>query len=421
MSEHSRPVPSRRQRGRFGAVLAAACCVLFGLLLVLSGCSGGSASSTPPAPPARTVVVGVNPQEAALDLATRTLYVESDPENNNDGTVTVLSASSCNAHRSAGCVSGAPYVQVGNGPVAIAVDQASDTIYVVNSNSDTVSVINGATCNAQDSSGCQHTPPAVTVGSNPVDVSVDQATGTVYVANWDNGTGTTVSVIDARTCNGHVTTGCKRRPATITIGRSPAGVFVNPTTDTLYAATIAPGGTAAVAVINAAACNASTTSGCRAKPPSVPIGRGSASYNVSFAIDQATQTLYATNWKDNTLSMIDTATCNADQHSGCGKTPPAVAVGAGPNGLALDPANNTLYVADVTSNTVWVVDAATCNATDTAGCAGRPAGLLRTGAAPKSVIVDPGTGTIYAQNGDAGTTSILSAATCNARVTSGCN
>jgi DNA-binding beta-propeller fold protein YncE len=143
--------------------------------------------------------VGVNPQNSALDPLTHTLYVESDPANGNLGTVTVLNASTCDSLRTSGCLSNAPYAQVGSGPVGIAVDQATDTIYVVNSNSNTVSVINGATCNAQHAPGCTHTPPAVSAGSNPADVEVDQATDTVYVANWGNGAWTTVSVINGRT------------------------------------------------------------------------------------------------------------------------------------------------------------------------------------------------------------------------------
>jgi hypothetical protein len=38
----------------------------------------------------------------------------------------------------------------------------------------------------------------------------------VYVANWGNGAGTTVSVIDGRTCNGQVTSGCGPRCGTWT-------------------------------------------------------------------------------------------------------------------------------------------------------------------------------------------------------------
>ena len=53
-----------------------------------------------------------------------------------------------------------PTVTVGNAPDALTVDPATDTIYVANSSGDTVSVIDGATCNAEVTSGCGHTPPA---------------------------------------------------------------------------------------------------------------------------------------------------------------------------------------------------------------------------------------------------------------------
>jgi DNA-binding beta-propeller fold protein YncE len=366
------------------------------------------------------VVVGVNPQNAALDQATQTLYVESDPENS-DGIVTVLSASTCNRVRASGCVSSTPSAPVGNGPVAIALDQATDTIYVANSNSNTVSVINGATCNAQRTSGCSHPPPAVRVGNNPVDVAVNQATDTVYVANWGNGAGTTVSVIDGQTCNGQVTSGCGQIPATMTIGTGPAGVVVDQSTDTIYAGTVAPNGAEAVSVIDGAACNATTTSGCRRRPPTVTVGTGSVNYNVAFAIDQATQTLYVANWAGNTLSMIDTARCNGTTTSGCAQAPHAARVGRGPDGVALNLATHTIYVASVTDNTVSVLNAATCNATVSSGCGTRPSRSLRTGHSPRWITVDQATDTLYVTNGDDYTASVLNGATCNATVTSGCN
>jgi DNA-binding beta-propeller fold protein YncE len=399
---------------------------LVGSLLVLLGaCSsasgGGATSSSSPSPAhGSTVDVGVNPQDSALDPLTNTLYVESDPENGNPGTVTVLNASTCGALRTSGCVSSTPYAQVGSGPVGIAVDQATDTIYVVNSNSNTVSVINGATCNAQHASGCRHIPATVTAGSNPVDVQVDQATGTVYVANWGNGAGTTVSVINGRTCNGQVTSGCDQPPAHVTIGIGPAGVFVDQETDTVYAATVAPNGAEAVSVIDGATCNAATTSGCGNKPPTVTLGQGSANYNVAFAIDQANGTLYVANWAGNALSMIDTASCDATVTSGCAQTPHVVRVGRGPDGIAVNPATHTVYIADVTDNTVTVLDAATCNATVSSGCGPPHPRLLHTGKSPRWVTVDQATDTVYVPNGDDGTASVLNGATCNATVTSGC-
>ncbi len=140
--------------------------------------------------------VGNGPQATALDVATRTLY----EANVNDGTVSVINVAKCNRAITSGCGQSPPTVQVGSGPVSLAVDQNTDTIYVANSGDNTVSVINGATCNGQNTSGCGQTTATVTVGSVPVALDVNQATDTVYVANWGNGTGTTVSVINDATC-----------------------------------------------------------------------------------------------------------------------------------------------------------------------------------------------------------------------------
>ena len=408
----------------------ALCGVFLGFLLVLLGaCSnsgssapGGSVTTSKPSgSKSRTVNLGVNPQNTVLDPATHTLYAISDPENNALGTVSVLNTSRCNAFQASGCVSTTPSVQVGEGPVAIALDQGTDTIYVVNSSSNTVSVISGATCDALNTSGCSRTPPAVRAGSNPVNVTVDQATDTVYVADWGNGAGTKVSVIDGRTCNATITSGCRQVHATVKIGTGPAGVVVDQSTDTVYAATVAPNGTEAVSVIDGGTCNATTTSGCGRKPPSVTVGRGSANYNVAFAIDQATGTLYVANWTDNTLSMIDKATCNATFTSGCAQTPHVARVGSGPDGVALNAATHTLYVSNVNDDTVSVLDAASCNATVTSGCGPRSSRLLRTGASPRWVTVDQATHTVYVPNGDDGTMSLLNGGVCSATVTSGCN
>ncbi len=125
---------------------------------------------------------------------------------------------------------------------------------------------------------------------------MNQVTDIVYVANWGNGAGTTVSVINGRTCNAQVTSGCDQVPAHVTVGIGPAGVFVDQATDTVYAATGAPSGAEAVSVIDGATCNTTMTSGCGKKPPSVTLGKGSVNYNVAFAIDQANRTLYVANW-----------------------------------------------------------------------------------------------------------------------------
>lgn len=365
------------------------------------------------------VPVGALPSNSALDPATHTLYVTNYYGN----TVSVLDAATCNALNAWGCSRTPPTVQVGNGPFGLAVDQATDTVYVANYNSNTVSVIDGATCNAENTSGCNETPPAVMVGSGPVALDVNEQTDSVYVANLGNGAEygleTKVSVIDGQTCNGQVTSGCGHRPPTVRVASGPEGVIVDQSTDTVYTGSENPNGAGVVSVINGATCDATVTSGCTQTTTRVGIGTGSSDVNVGLAIDPATKTLYAANSIDNTLSMINVATCNALVTSGCGETPNVVRVGADPNGISFNGTTGTIYVANNADDTLSVLDPSTCNAVVTSGC-GRLPGLLRTGGLPTFVTTDEITDTIYTPNGGDNTVSVLNGATCNAKVTWGC-
>ena len=67
-------------------------------------------------------------------------------------------------------------------------------------------------------------PSAAPVGNNPQSVAVDEANGTVYVVNQNDNT---VSVLNGATCNATVTSGCKKRAPTVRVGVSPTGVIVN--------------------------------------------------------------------------------------------------------------------------------------------------------------------------------------------------
>jgi DNA-binding beta-propeller fold protein YncE len=131
---------------------------------------------------------GANPQAIALDPATRTLYVADG----GTSTVSVIDAATCNAEDVSGCATAPRALDKGfDAPNGVAVDPLTDTVYVANcgalcggqKNTDTVSVIDGATCNAEVSSCCGETPAAVTVGAFPDALSVDPATDTVYVAD----------------------------------------------------------------------------------------------------------------------------------------------------------------------------------------------------------------------------------------------
>jgi DNA-binding beta-propeller fold protein YncE len=121
----------------------------------------------------------------------------------------------------------------------VAIDIATDTVYVANYADHTLSVINGATCNATVTSGCSQQPPAMITGISPKrGVAVDQATGAVFV---DAYYADAVDVFNGATCNSTVTSGCDQQPVVVPAGGQPVSVLVNPATGTVYAADNADG------------------------------------------------------------------------------------------------------------------------------------------------------------------------------------
>ena len=81
-----------------------------------------------------STAVPPGPSAVAVDAATHTVYVASG--NNPDGrasggnTVSVIDARRCNAHAVSRCAGPWPTITVGDLPSAIAVDAATDTVYV---------------------------------------------------------------------------------------------------------------------------------------------------------------------------------------------------------------------------------------------------------------------------------------------------
>jgi DNA-binding beta-propeller fold protein YncE len=69
-----------------------------------------------------------------------------------------------------------------------------------------MSVIDGATCNSTVRSGCGQVAAVAPVGVSPRRLAVDEPTGTIYVTNAGSNS---VSMLDGRTCNGRVHTGCR--------------------------------------------------------------------------------------------------------------------------------------------------------------------------------------------------------------------
>jgi YVTN family beta-propeller protein len=311
--------------------------------------------------PLPALASGVEPFGIGIDVNTHTLYVPSADLNN----VWVLDASKCNATHTPGCTHFAPTTTVGIAPAGIAANPNTNTVYEVNQFDNTVSVINTSVCNASSTSGCNQSWPTVPLGNEPRFVGINKITNTIYVSNQDDNT---LSVIDGATCNSSNTSGCSQPQPTTPVGDFPQQVVVDETNNTIYVVNRDNG---TVSVINGAHCNGTDTSGCNQSWPTLTVGNSPQ----ALGLNPDNHTVYVTNTNDNTVSVIDGNTCNGTNSSGCGQTPPIISVGAAPRAIGVDAGTNTVFVGNRDDMTVSVIDGATCNGTNTSGCGQTPFAL----------------------------------------------
>ncbi len=372
--------------------------------------------------PAAIVNVGPGPFGLALDPENDTLYVTNSGAN----TVSMLDTSSCNAIDPTGCSRPPLTAQVGNFPAFPAVDEATGTIYVPNITDGTVSVIDGATCNAATVTGCTRTA-TVTAGSQATEAAIDDRTHTVYINNFNDGT---MSMIDITTCSAR-DMACDQAPTTVPVGPDPAAVVVDHASDTLYVqdGPTGDGSLGSVAMFDGRTCNATTEAGCT--PRSTPDGSG----EIWITENQATRAVYAVNEEDMNISMIDARTCNATDTAGCHPVPPALGIGgnttvtptlpdSGAGTVAVDASTDSLYATSQSENNVSILNGAGCNAAQTCGCS--PCALTTTvGNGPQAIANDPVTHTAYAANQEEnqadGTVSVINTRACNMDHLAGCS
>jgi DNA-binding beta-propeller fold protein YncE len=374
--------------------------------------------------------VGAGPSLLAVDPQTHTVYV-SDGFNDNGpsaggDTVSVIDTRRCNARDLSRCDGSWPTITVGSGtpadwPGGIAIDQATDTVYVANVGANTVSVFNGATCNALDSAGCNQTPATVPVGLGPVDLVADPANRTVYVANFDapplgNNNSTTVSMIDTATCNAADLAACPTTaPPTVDVGNPPDQITVDQASDTAYVTTLA-----GWSVFNADTCNATSQSGCG----SIGYLAGDPAGPNDGQVDPANDTLYTANY-DNTISAFNLRNCDAADLAGCSSDAPGIVtipnVWSGSDlYVAVDAPLDSVYVSYQGQDLLAVVDTRTCSGGDLVGCAAEVPPTIHTGASPEGVVLDPSTQTLYAVNEADSDLSVINPGQCDAFTTSGC-
>lgn len=168
---------------------------------------------------------------------------------------------------SATCGYGA-VLPVGRQPFAVAVDDATDTVFVSNVGSDNVTVINATACASSGS---------YAVGREPHGMAFDPANGLLYVA--DSGSNAVSVVSEAR---GTVV-------ATVPVGRDPIGVAYDPVHDRIY---VADHDSYAVTVLSGRTNRVIAT---------LPAGVGP--YGV--ALDNTTNTVFVTNEGSDNLTVLN--------------------------------------------------------------------------------------------------------------------
>jgi DNA-binding beta-propeller fold protein YncE len=379
---------------------------ILGYTAVIDGstCNGTNQSGCGNTP--HLVQVGSVPFLGVIDPTTKTVYIMSE----NSSKISVINAATCNGRNQSGCPQRAPALAVGVNPVVnVDINPNTHTLYTASLDTNTVWVLDASTCNGMDTSGCTMFAPTTTVGPEPLAVAENPKTKTVYATNQQDNT---VSVIDVTACNKDHLAGCNQTWTTVNVGTTPRFIGINKITNTIY---VSNADDNTLSVIDGATCNGQITSGCAQPQPTTRVG----SAPQQVAIDETTNTIYVVNQGDNTVSVINGDVCNAGDISGCHQAWPTVTVGASPQALANNPSNDTVYVANRDDNTVSVINTLHCNGTDSSGCGQTPA-TIAVGAGPRSVGIVFATNTVFVGNRDDLTVSVIDGSTCNGGDTTGC-
>ncbi len=228
--------------------------------------------------------VGSLPSAIAWDGANGTLWVANSESDN----LTVLDPSTGQVV--------VPSLGVGTDPVALAVDPHNGEVFVVNAGSDNVTVVNGSSYQVVDS--------GIPVGSDPVAIAYAPSTGNLFVA--DAGANA-VTVLNGS--NGSVV------GSPIPVGVSPSGVAANPANGTIF---VTNSGSSNLTILNG--------SNGRVVVRSVAVGGGP----TAPVYDPADGDLYVPNQGTDNLTVIDPARARTVVPSiGTGSSPDAATYVAG--------------------------------------------------------------------------------------------
>jgi len=265
-------------------------------------------------------------------------------------------------------------------PVGVAVNPKGTRVYVTNSGSDSVSVIDTAkheVVQVPDPLSAASTQTAIHLGSGmaPWGIAVSVSGDKVYVANSG---GNSVSVID--------TASNTAAASKVNVGKRPYGIAVNPKKPRLYVTNYDDNSVSVIETDqDGLPVLAPTLVNANGKPFSKPHG---------IAVDPAGAYVYVANegngTASGTVSVIDTGNDTVLQK---------VTVGKGPVGVAVSPAGDKVYVVNSIDHTVSVIDTTKNYAVTTPMDSG--------GTLTKHIVFNPAGSIAYATHFGSGDVSVI--------------
>ncbi|ODQ95249.1 Ig-like domain-containing protein [Mycolicibacterium holsaticum] len=276
-----------------------------------------------------SIPVGVNPTGVVISTDGR-MFVA----NTGSGTVSVIDTATGQRIDAAPNSSSSMDIRVGPAPSALALSPDNTRLYVANTGSGTVSVIDTTTYLRVDANPSVLSMD-IRVGAAPSALAFG-SDGRLYVANR---AGKSVSVIDTTTNSLVDTNPNARGVQSISVGSSPSALAAGPD-GRVY---VANRGSNSVSVINTTNFSATKTVAAGKQPSSVALG--------------ADGKLFVVNQGSNTVSVIDTATDTVVDVNPNAAGVNHVSVGPSPSSVALSPDGRFAYVTN-TNDTISVIDTA---------------------------------------------------------------
>jgi gliding motility-associated-like protein len=256
-------------------------------------------------------------------------------------------------------------IQVGGGPSALSVSPDGSRLYVVNTESASVSVINTAT---------DQVITTIPVGSYPYGIVVSPDGKTVYVTDQASNA---ISVIDAATNTVN---------STITLSEyAPWGISISPDGAELFVADYLSN---SLSIIKTSSGAVKTV-----EVGTTPIG---------VSMSSKANLVYVANFGAGTVSVVNVQTATAVA---------TIPVGASPTGATISPDGTRVYITNTGSNTVSVINTATNQVIAT----------IPVGAEPEGISVSPDGSLVYVMNTNDNTMSVINTSSNSVAATSSVN